>query len=140
MDKKEVLILLVVALVAVSGLVLMTSQTRMTGQLISPQFRQTIFKVPNIELPNTAEPIEEPFAGRCESDRDTYITYLVSYKASVEYAFDGCYQAFDGEKYFYDFYCEGTPRMNQAWVRITPGCKETPKYVLYREPVGDYPY
>lgn len=140
MDRKEVLILLIVALVAIFGLVLMTKQTRVTGQLISPQLRQTIFQVPNIELPTTAEPLEEPFAGRCVGDRDTYIAYLVSYKASVEYAFDGCYDAFDGEKYYFDFYCEGTPRMNQAWVRITQGCKDMPTYRLYREAIGQYPY
>ena len=140
MDRKEVLILLVVALVAIIGLVLMTKQSKVTGQLISPQLRQTIFKVPNIELPDTAEPLEQPFAGRCVDDRDTYIAYLVAYKAAVEYAFDGCYEAFDGEKYFYDFHCEGTQRMNQGWVRITPGCVDAPKYRLYREPVGDYPY
>jgi len=140
MDKKEVLILLVVALVAIIAMVLITRQPKVTGELISPQLRQTIFKVPNIELPDTAAPLEQPFAGRCVDDRDTYIAYLVSYKAAVEYAFDGCYEAFDGEKYSFDFYCEGTDRMNQAWVRIKPGCVETAKYLLYKEAVGNYPY
>ncbi len=140
MDRKEVLILLLVAVVALLAIFIMVRQQAPTGRLISPQLRQTIFQVPNIELPDTAEPLEQPFAGRCESDRGTFIAYLVAYKASLEYAFDGCYEAFDGQDYTFDFYCEGTPRMAQAWVRITPGCTEQPKYLLYREPVGDYPY
>jgi len=139
MDHKEVLILLLVALIAIIGLVLMRSSGP-TGQLISPQYRQQIFQVPNIELPDTSEPLEQPFAGRCIQDRGAFVAYLVSYKASVEYAFDDCYEAFDGQSYTFDFYCEGTDRMNQVWVRITPGCEEQPKYRLYREPIGNYAY
>ena len=138
MNHKEILVLLLVLLVAIIAIVLLTQSRGTTGQLISPQLRQTIFQVPNVELPDSADTLEEPFAGRCISDRNTYVAYLVTYKASVEYAFDGCYTAFDGQKYYYDFYCEGTPRMSQVWVRITPGCKDMPTYTLYKEPIGDY--
>ena len=140
MDHKEIIVLLIVLLVAVLGLVLLVRQGGPTGQLVSPQLRQLSFQVPNVELPTEREEvIEEPFAGRCMSDRGTYVAYLVTYKASVEYAFDGCYTSpFDGQEYYYDFYCEGTPRMSQVWVRIKQGCAGMPVYRLYKEPIGDY--
>lgn len=141
MDHKEVLILfLLVLIVAIFGLVLFYRQSGPTGELISPQLRQTIFEVPNIELPDSTKPLRQPYAGRCIDDRNIYVAYLSELKPQTDYAFDGCYEAWDKQDYYFDFYCEGDKRMSQVWVEITPGCKEMPRYIWYEEAKGNYPY
>lgn len=123
--KHQDVLLLVSILVFTAGasLVLYFTQDSPTAQAYggSAPFR-SIAKAPFTDLPYNNKPIEMPFAGRCYRDEGDQVVYFTATHQDVERAFDGCYEAADKSYYYYDYYCVGTPRISQVWLRISPDC------------------
>lgn len=122
--KDALLVIGIVMFIASTSLVLFFSQSDATGQLYGGSVDyKSIAKAPYTDLPYNGKPIEMPFAGRCYRDEGDQVVYHQVATQDVGRVFDGCYDAADGEKYYYDYYCVGNARISQVWLRISPDCK-----------------
>ena len=100
-------------------------QQSFTGEAIAaPLNYRALAVAPYTDLPYDNEPIEMPFAGRCYRDEGAVVIFQHVVDQDVGRAFDGCFEAGDGEFYDYNYYCVGTPKMSQLWLRISPGCNK----------------
>ena len=126
MKHEDALILIgILSFMAGTSLVLYFTENDSTANVYGsyPPFKSAA-KAPFTDLPYNNQPIEMPFAGRCYRDEGDQVVYFTVTTPDVERAFDGCYKASDGNYYYYDYYCVGTPKLSQVWLRISPNCKE----------------
>ncbi len=114
-----------VSFMALTSLVFFFVQDSSTSKAIAaPVNYRALAGAPYTDLPYDGKPIEMPFAGRCYRDEGDVVIFQHAVDADVGRAFDGCYQAQDGLFYNYDYYCVGSPRMSQVWLKIIPGCNQ----------------
>ena len=124
MKHQEALVLVgIITFMAGVSLVLFFTQDSPTGQAYGTTAQyKSIATAPYTDLPYDNEPIEMQFAGRCYRDEGVQVVYFTTRHQDVERVFDGCYTAKDGNQYYYDYYCVGTPKISQVWLKISPGC------------------
>ena len=123
MKQLDVLLFVGVLLVASASLLWYFNGNSLTGQAQGApvQYRE-LASAPYTDLPYNGEPIEMPFAGRCYRDEGDTVFFFTARHHFIDIAVDGCFTAKDGLKYYYDYFCVGTPELSQAWVKIYPGC------------------
>lgn len=124
MENKDAWMLIsVLSFVGLAGIVFNFVEDNATGQAFGgPVNLKSIAKAPYTDLPYNNEPIEMPFAGRCYRDEGDQVVFFTVTHQDVDRVFDGCYQAQDGNNYYYDYYCVGNAQISQVWLRISPGC------------------
>ena len=126
MKHQEALLLTgIMVFMATSSLLLFFTQNGATGELqAAPVQYRALATAPYTDLPYDGKPIEMPFAGRCYRDEGDTVFFFTARHHFIDLAVDGCYQAKDGNKYDYDYFCVGSPVLSQVWVKISPGCNK----------------
>ncbi|MBI4141538.1 hypothetical protein HY484_01280 [Candidatus Woesearchaeota archaeon] len=108
--------------VAAVSLLLYFSDPSATGRPTAPVQYRSLARAPYTDLPYDGKPIEMPFAGRCLRDEGDTVFFFTAAHHFYDIAVDGCYTAKDGNRYYYDYFCVGSPEISQAWVKIYPEC------------------